>query len=75
MSEKEKILEKLLDEDKITFEEMLILQQKEIEIQYPKVFQPYINTPYLQPNWSYRPEQGPQWTITCTDNCNIQKNS
>jgi len=75
MTDKEKILKKLLEEKAITFEEMLILQQKEIEIQYPQIFQPYINTPYLGPDWTYRPDQGPQWKITCNDTCNNQKNS
>lgn len=70
ITEKEEILKRLLAEDKITFEEMLILQQKEIQIKYIETqkrnqftpFQPYIGTP----DWIYRPEHSPQWnTITC----------
>lgn len=70
ITEKEEILKRLLAENKITFEEMLILQQKEIQIKYIETkplewIQPY-KTYIGTPDWTYRPEHSPQWnTITC----------
>jgi len=72
MTDKEKILKKLLEEKKITFEEMLILQQKEtvtvtiyVEkdnhwIQPNTPYQPYIGSP----DWTVRPENLPRYNHT-----------
>lgn len=60
MTNKEKILEKLLKENKITFEEMLILQQKEVEIKYIEKN----NLDWIQPNNPFKPYTGtPDWTV------------
>ena len=68
ITKKEEILKKLLLENKITFEEMLILQQKEIQIKYIETkpldwIQPY--KPYLgTPDWTVRPENLPRYNYT-----------
>lgn len=70
MTEKEKILKKLLAESKITFEEMLILQQKEIQIIHKEKtidwVQPY--NPFKlcvgTPDWTLRPELLPRYNNT-----------
>ncbi len=64
MTEKEKILKRLLKENKITFEEMLILQKEQTKLNYPK-WDKFTTIQPILSDWTYRPEHLPYYTVTC----------
>jgi ABC-type molybdate transport system substrate-binding protein len=71
---KAEIVQKLLDQDKITAEEAVVLLKQDMVITNPSPGQTYPGTPYepVDSDWTWDPNR---WPITYTDNTNTHTTS